>query len=246
MDDAHVDRLIARAQNPRLIPGIYNYCDGRCPRCPFTDRCLTYRDNQASTSGDEGASLPERVGATLRKTVALLAEIRGTDIDLAARRDDDDELRKIEGAFRRHYDNPIVARSREYALLAWPIAKALEPVVKARGEPQVAEAVDTIGWFSTLISSKVFRAIAGEAELGLADADHGQPDHDGSAKIALIGIGESRAAWRVLMEHGKATADGVPAQAVQMLDALAADIRERFPNAMAFVRPGFDEPAGAA
>ena len=43
------------------------------------------------------------------------------------------------------------------------------------------------------------------------------------------------------MEAGKATADGVPAQAVKMLDALDRDVRARFPRAMEFVRPGFDE-----
>jgi hypothetical protein len=71
-------------------------------------------------------------------------------------------------------------------------------------------------------------------------------DHDGSAKVALIGIAESRDSWRILMEHGKATADGVPAQAVRMLDALEAGIHERFPQATAFIRPGFDEPNVAA
>ena len=44
------------------------------------------------------------------------------------------------------------------------------------------------------------------------------------------------------MEEGKATADGVPAQAVKMLDGLELAIRERFPRVMDFVRPGFDEP----
>ena len=64
--------------------------------------------------------------------------------------------------------------------------------------------------------------------------------------MALLWIAESRRAWGVLMEAGKATADGVPAQAVAMLDALDAAVRTRFPHAMAFVRPGFDEPPGAA
>ena len=48
------------------------------------------------------------------------------------------------------------------------------------------------------------------------------------------------------MEAGKATADGVPARAVKMLDALARDVGARFPRAAEFVRPGFDEPDIAA
>jgi hypothetical protein len=253
MDPAEFDRLIARAENPRLIPGIYNYCDGRCPRCPFTDRCLTYLDNQetdgAAIASREHVSLAERVGATLRRTLAMLAEIgRRKGIDLEALSTADEaEAAKIEAAFKRHYDDPIVVRSREYAHVAWRIAQALGPLVAARGDPLVIEAVETIEWFSTLISSKVYRAVAGQAECGQGgDGDNLPPDHDGSAKVALIGIAESRDGWRILMEHGKATADGVPAQAVEMLDALEAAIHERFPQATAFIRPGFDEPAGAA
>src|SRR5205807_6546798 len=103
------------------------------------------------------------------------------------------------------------------------------------------DAVDMIEWFSSFISSEFFRAGAGQAEISPDRDDDGQPDHDGSAKVALLGIAESRAAWRILMEHGKATADGVPAQAVRMLDALETSVRAHFPHAMAFIRPGFDD-----
>ena len=44
------------------------------------------------------------------------------------------------------------------------------------------------------------------------------------------------------MTAGKASADGVPAQAVRRLQDLDAAIATRLPRAMAFVRPGFDEP----
>jgi len=36
------DKLIEMAENPDLIPGIYNYCDRWCERCTFTSRCLTF------------------------------------------------------------------------------------------------------------------------------------------------------------------------------------------------------------
>src|SRR4029450_8721175 len=84
--------------------------------------------------------------------------------------------------------------------------------------------------------------ICGQAE-GWEGRDEAQTDFNGSAKIALIAIAESRAAWSVLMEAGRATADGVPAHAVRTLDELEASVRERFPRVMGFIRPGFDEPA---
>jgi hypothetical protein len=95
-----------------------------------------------------------------------------------------------------------------------------------------------------MIGAKVSRAVSGVAiarESGDPDDDRIQRDFNGSAKVALLGIAESRRAWTVLMAEGKATANGVPAQAVRMLDELDAGVRARFPRAMAFVRPGFDE-----
>ena len=46
------------------------------------------------------------------------------------------------------------------------------------------------------------------------------------------------------MEVGRASADGVPAQLVRMLDEVDAGLAGRFPQAMAFVRPGFDDEEG--
>ena len=76
MDAAEFDRLVTRAKDPRLIPGIYNYCDSRCPRCPFTQRCLTYLDTQElKNAGGTRASMADACGESLQRTLALLAEM---------------------------------------------------------------------------------------------------------------------------------------------------------------------------
>ena len=242
MDAAEFDRLVARARNPRLIPGIYNYCDGRCPRCPFTQRCLTYLDTQElKAAGGDDRSLADTVGDSLKRTVEVLAEVaRRERVDMHALADEakasaeDDDL-------DRHRQDPLAVRARAYGHLAWRIGRAIAPIAAARDDAQLVEAIETIEWFSSMISSKLYRAIRGQAE-GWEGLDEAQTDFNGSAKIALIGIGESRRAWVVLMEAGRATADGVPAQAVRILEELDAAVRERFPLVMAFVRPGFDEP----
>ena len=240
MDPADFDRLVARAADPRLIPGIYNYCDGRCPRCSFTERCLTFLDNRELESAVEPSTIAEMVSTSLRRTLTILTEVaRREEIDLGDITNGAD-AGTIEDDPERHTRDPLAAGARQYAELAWRITQALEPVVAQRGDPAVIEAVDTIGWFSTLISAKIRRAICGQSD-GWEDPDGVQTDHNGSAKVALLGIAESRAAWGVLMEAGKATADGVPAQAVRMLDELDRDLRARFPRATEFVRPGFDE-----
>ena len=244
MDAAEFDRLVARARDPKLIPGIYNYCDGRCPRCPFTQRCLTFLDNLElkETAGEE-RSLADTVGDSLRRTLEMLAEAARRDgVDLSDDADEDEGA--IDANLDRHRQDPLAVQAREYGHLAWRIGRAVAPIAAAREDAALIEAIDTIEWFSTMISAKVYRAVCGLAE-GWEGAEEAQTDFNGSAKIALIGIGESRRAWAVLMEAGRATADGVPAQAVRMLDALDAAVRERFPRVMAFVRPGFDGPDAA-
>jgi hypothetical protein len=240
MEPADFDRLVARAADPRLIPGIYNYCSGRCPRCAFTERCLTFLDNRELESAAEPSTIAEMVTTSLRRTLEILTEVarrEGIDLEDITTAED---ANAIEDDGERHRLDSLAACARQYGELAWRIAQALGPVVAQRGDAAVIEAVDTIEWFSTLISAKIRRAISGQSEES-NERDDVQTDHNGSAKVALLGIAESRAAWGVLMEVGRATADGVPAQAVKMLDALERDLRARFPRATEFVRPGFDE-----
>jgi hypothetical protein len=243
MDPTEFDRLIARARNPRLIPGIYNYCDGRCARCAFTERCLVFFDNRDAVA-QRASDVPviTDVAASLERTIAMLTEIaerEGVDLNAVGGGDDRQAFVALD-----HEDDPLVMRARDYSTIAWRVSRAVAPLVVARGDLAAIDAVETIEWFSSRIAAKIYRAVCGEADGVTVDSEV-QTDYDGSAKAALAGIGESRAAWRTLMETGRATADGVPARAVLALDELEASLRARFPRAEAFVRPGFDEPAVA-
>jgi hypothetical protein len=169
--------------------------------------------------------------------LAEAARREGVDLEAVENERTDTEV----GAdIDRHRQDPLAVRAREYGRLAWRIGRAIAPIAAARDDAALIEAVETIEWFSSMISAKLYRAVCGQAE-GWEDAGDAQTDFNGSAKIALIGIGESRRAWAVLMEVGRATADGVPARAVGILEELDRTVRERFPRVMEFVRPGFDE-----
>jgi hypothetical protein len=201
-----------------------------------------YLDNQERKSEDVGVALADTIGGSLQRTLDMVAEIaRREGVDLTALADEPDA--PAPPAVRDpHREDPLVVRASEYGHLAWRVSRAITPIVATRGEARVIDAVATIEWFSSLVSSKIYRAVSGQTE-GWEPREQVQTDFNGSAKIALLGVAESRDAWGVLMEPGTATADGVPAQAVTALDALDAAIRARFPHAMAFVRPGFDAPA---
>lgn len=244
MDDAEFDRFMARAANPHLIPGIYNYCDRRCDRCRFSERCLSYleaRDHPAPAAEPPGSTLGAMVGGPIGRAlemVRIIAERQGLDLSTTPEEQAQHD-RESEAAERRTQSDPIVALGRQYTLTAWPITHALWPIAMARGDQAVIEALETIEQLCTPVASKVYRAVRGTAEPEY-DATDLQGDPNGSAKIARLIIADSRRAWRVLMEVGRATADGVPARLVRMLDDLDAGVAARFPRAMAFVRPGFD------
>jgi hypothetical protein len=245
MDPDEFDRMIARARDPRLIPGVYNYCDARCARCAFTQRCLVFLEDMVETAERRHTNpAVDGVVLSLERTIAMLTEIaRREGIDLSALTGESAAPEST--VTLEHERDGLVARAREYSAIAWRVSRAVAPVVAARGDEAAMAAVETIEWFSSRIAAKLYRAVCGQADTWQPDPDV-QTDYDGSAKAALIAIRESRAGWVTLMEAGKAAADGVPARAVQALDELDAAVRERFPCAEQFVRPGFDEPAIAA
>jgi hypothetical protein len=108
------------------------------------------------------------------------------------------------------------------------------------------EFVEVIRWYQHFIYVKVCRAIESRAgeELETDQEFKSFPkDSEGSAKIALIALDRSIAAWsglRIALDESDET-DGI----LDLLAQLAAIRRETeklFPQARAFVRPGFDEP----
>lgn len=254
MDDAEFDEIVSRASDPNLIPGIYNYCDRRCERCRFTARCLQFSENRHEEAIGRTANLSvgQAVARSLERSLDILRIIgRRIGLDLAGDQatggsspesavGKDDDVQEGDAAA-----DPLVVRARDYATTTWPILRALRPVLDVRGEAVLLEALDTLEWSSTSISAKIVRAIWTTAEERL-EGDEVQNDANGSVKVARLMIDEARRAWRTLMEPGQATADGVPARLVMVLDELDAGLEARFPRAMDFVRPGFDTGQTAA
>jgi hypothetical protein len=127
--------------------------------------------------------------------------------------------------------SPVNKRAKQYAARTYQWLSAIETT--PRDEPR-----NVISWFHSMIRVKVNRALTVWPD---DDEDLKSPDADGSAKVALIGIDRSHAAWLALVEVGAITAtEAEPfiADLVWMGEAL-----ERIrPRARAFIRPGFDEP----
>jgi hypothetical protein len=65
-------------------------------------------------------------------------------------------------------------------------------------------------------------------------------DSDGSAKVALIAIDRSMAAWGHMHSYFSSHRDQI-LSIIKHLDSLRQRVEQVFPEARNFVRPGFDE-----
>jgi hypothetical protein len=108
-------------------------------------------------------------------------------------------------------------------------------------EPDPLEdAVQVIRWYQHQIYVKLMRAIRGKMEEKTEIMDDYAKDSDGSAKVALIALDRSLAAWGEMRNHfplhNNDTFD-----ILAHLDQLRRKVEKAFPDARAFIRPGFDK-----
>jgi len=138
-------------------------------------------------------------------------------------------------------------------------------MVDADGVPEidVARAAEVLRWYQFFVAAKVIRALMGRTrsdgapgETGEDDPfagaaedeeddfdaapDFAQEDGNGSAKIALIAIDRSMAAWHAMDMCLPAKSDSI-APILAELERLRWLLEEEFPDARGFIRPGFDE-----
>jgi hypothetical protein len=115
-----------------------------------------------------------------------------------------------------------------------------EMAAAAREGVSLEEAIEVIRWYQYFICAKVMRAVRGNIEEKEERGDEFPSDSDGSAKIALIAIDRSIAAWAVI-QHYITDGDKEVIDVIAFLDGLRQAVEETFPKARSFIRPGFDE-----
>jgi hypothetical protein len=255
--------LLKLATDPKYIPGIYNYCDRWCERCPFTSRCLNCemverQFGDLKENDQLNAAFWQRFSEVLHDTLELVREAareRGIDLDAI---ESDGNGRSEDDAARNPAVHLIVHASQRYADLVddwfdsnaslfaekeWELnrIRIATPGSNPSAEAvRISDAAEVIGWYQHQIGVKLRRAIE-SARDEEDDADDGFPkDSDGSAKVALIGIDRSIAAWeRMLAAFAGQQKHILPL--IASLESVRKRVEAQFPRARAFVRPGFDE-----
>ena len=223
------------------IDFISAYCDRWCERCAFTMRCSAFAVEAAVAMCDdprEAVELAVGTAACVDGTSAappLFPEF--ANIEMSAEDEREYDLRHAEHE-RRVEAHPISQLAHAVMMLAhdW-LAERLEAVESA-GDDVLREAIEVARHDAVLITAKLHRALSGVDNRD-ADDHPVQNDWNGSAKVALVCIERSEAAWCLIAQ---VTGDRAPAAVAGALLDLRRQVEETFPDARQFVRPGFDQP----
>lgn len=266
---AAAERAARRAaQAPGIIPGIHNYCDRWCERCPQTARCSVFHVGQAEkkrrggrTRSDDAANeafwdeLSLNFAAALRM-LQREAKKRGIDIDAPDARAEA-EIEERQQARRAAREGSALHKA---ATAYWKSAGALldrlpeelratedELNTQARlgaGDPRstaedIRDALDVVQWYQHFIDVKLQRAVSSRVDEASWGGDGYPSDANGSAKVALVAIDRSLAAWAGLREHLDGEGDAILDLLVR-LERLRRAVEREFPRARAYKRPGLD------
>ncbi|MBK6965273.1 MAG: hypothetical protein IPH20_15415 [Bacteroidales bacterium] len=228
-----------------IISGIHNYCDRWCERCAFTSRCSVFamgeeEERIRKQSNEPEKDLAEYVGNMLQDALGLLQDLAMEHgIDLNSIEDEDSDFVKP------GKENYLVRKADEHAtwLMKW-IEKnngRLNVILQTLEEESMNEyiilndAIEVLKWYINFIAVKFSRAVTPPYE----DSPEGRFDRNGSAKIAIIAVTRSIDALMLLLRF-------IPDEEDHLLEGLVRLERiknghSRFPEAMDFRRPGFDE-----
>jgi len=258
------DRLKKLAEDLRFIPSIYNYCDRWCERCPFTTRCLNFALGEEEFDHLETQDLDneifwKKLSETFQVTLELLqeaAEEQGIDLN-SVEIEEFEEQERLNDELARDHECSRAAKLYSEMVSDWLDSARelfaqdedemdsdesldLEDAPPVEKDTSFMEAVEVVGWYQHQIYVKLMRAIRGGLQEELEILEEYPKDSDGSAKVALIGIDRSIAAWgeiRNLFPHRSNQIMDI----LLHLEQLRRKVEKTFPDARAFIRPGFDK-----
>ncbi len=239
---------------PELIPDIYQYCDRWCERCAFTSRCLQFRIESEEREIDAvlqdlevfDVRFWEDMGEALVQAMRLIREIAASEGMGDQEIERETMLSEPPESFQksaREYPCAIAALVYAGMVNEWfalfddnALDDALQPGDR---HPALEEHLQIIRYYQYFIYPKIVRAVEGRMNDRAAGEGEVQGDASGTAKITLIAIDRSLAAWSLLYGYYPDREDSTLSILLH-LDRLRRSIEVLFPAARAFIRPGFD------
>jgi hypothetical protein len=253
--------LTELAENPHLISGIYNYCDRWCERCPLSSRCLLYAteledaDDSPESRDIQNEAFWKKLSSIFEETRLMIEEwAREADVDLTDI--NEEEIERGRKRRRRADNHPLAKSGKKYANCASDWFREFDQVVEVSDlattdadieeAERLVDAREIIHWYQYQIAVKTIRALSSRLD-EREEIDEELPefprDSDGSAKVALLGIDRSIAAWRLMQLSVPERAESIVPLILE-LEKLRNRTERQFPEARQFIRPGFDEVQG--
>lgn len=254
--------------DPRYIRGIHNYCDRWCERCEFSHRCYNFAMNERYFGDDPEArdmsnqkfwNTLEKIYADAKNTLdQSLKKLAGADgipsIEAAHAHEKHVERRaraigqketKLALTYAHMVDewfnNELRLPLQHVHDLEHQVATGEVTVAAAKGElVKINDCVEVIRWYQHLIFVKLGRAFSSLVEEQEGPAFPKERDADGTAKVALISIDRSLAAWSALREMFPDKTDSL-LEILLNLARMRSGVESKFPKARKFRRAGFDE-----
>jgi hypothetical protein len=228
--------------DPNIVSGIHNYCDRWCERCTHTSQCAIYRMESEMELDTKEMDLHNQKFWDHLSTMFQLASKMLEEM-LEEKGIDPTDLPKVESKLNIK-ENPAVKISHDYTMSVSDWLKHNSDAFSGNHElftsnsgeniSIINDAFEVVQYYFILVSSKTYRTFL--------PREHDDEQHDalGSAKITLIIIERTSAAWVKLMEAFPRYEDDILGF-LKKLAQVKRLILEQFPKAMDFIRPGFDE-----
>ena len=217
---------------------------------------------------EENKAFWDQVDEAVEDVKDLLDEKQEEDADFGFTGFDDIDDDDVEDAMKEHEnhrkkanDQPISKAGSRYMKIARNFFKQRESkLVRSYSEEgriqkitvegigdeltlrRIGVAIEIAYYYHIQIWVKVNRALTSSYDDFENDEEYADmpKDSDGSAKVALLGIDQSIGAWTTLYKYLESDQKEI-AEILSLLRQLRNGIERVFPNARAFVRPGFDD-----
>lgn len=252
-------------ENPKYIHGIHNFCDRWCDRCSFASRCLNYEfsEKQFNNSKEQDINNIEfwnKLSEVFVITLELLEdEAKEFGIDLS--KIDTEEIKQnLEVSDKEVDQNSSVIQAQEYIKMVddwfklsenYFVEKKIQLEIEEKTDlPNsspldtaltITDSIEIVRWYQLQIFVKLKRAVVGKIEeLEEKSIYEIQNDSNGSAKVALIGIDNSIAAWGKLLNNFTEQEDQILKILLHLI-RLKNTTEYNFPRARRFMRIGFDK-----
>lgn len=252
--------------NTPFIPGIYNYCDRWCERCQYINRCHIGSDDKvlqmelkmelAENDEEEQNVIFDHLKDSLADVKNLIKE----QIEISGKSwqeflKDIEENPYVPPAPTKHQEQletlaldygKWVSEWRAQNNSYFQEENMMELVLTSEKNPErliheINEAFQIIQYYQFFIGAKIHRMIHGKLE-HWEDDDPIQNDWHGSAKISIVAIEKSQKAWLQLSNFFPDLADSI-LDNLAWLDRVKRGVLKEVPDALGFVRPGFDTNA---